>query len=136
MLDSKRVIAEVAVKHGIRLDSDDPALCLITINELVLQSVIEKAVENVRTVHKDFEFAAEQLQTRAGTLLAQQMSKAIAGARSELANNVDSATAQALEKLGRLHQFQRRFAVHWIIVGILAALVTFAGGILLGLTFR
>jgi CHASE3 domain sensor protein len=136
MIDTKRLIAEVAAKHNIRLDSSDPALCLITLNELVLENLVEKIVENVRTANKDFEQAAEQLQTRAGTFLAQQISVAVAAARTELGNNVDQATAQALEKLGKLHQFHARFAVHWIVAGVMAALVTFAGGILLGMTFR
>ena len=136
MMDTKRLIAEVAAKHGICLDSNDPAFCLITLNELVLEDVVERAVECVRTANKDFEQAAEELQARAGTFLAQQMSRAIAAARAELANNMDQATAQALEKLGKLHQFHRRFAVHWIVAGVMAALVTFAGGILLGMTFR
>ncbi len=135
MIDTKRLIAEVAAKHGICLDSNDPALCLITLNELVLENLVEKIVENVRTANKDFEQAAEQLQARAGGLLAQQITRMIAAARSELANNLDEATAQALEKLSKLHQFHARFAVHWIVAGIMAGLVTFAVGILRGMPF-
>jgi Transcriptional activator TraM len=136
MIDTKRLIAEVAAKHGICLTSNDPALCLITLNELVLEDAVAKVLENVHTANKDFEQAAEQLQARAGTFLAQQMSKSIAAARSEFVSNVDQATAQAVERISKWHHLQRRFAFHWMVAGIVAALFIFAGGILLGMTFR
>src|SRR5436309_745204 len=123
MTDTKRLIAEVAARHGICLGSDDPALALITLNELVLDDAIQNAVALVRAANKDFEDASEQLQARAGAFLAQQISRAIATGKSEFAGNVDEATAKALEKLSKLHQFHASFAIHWIVAGILGALV-------------
>lgn len=136
MADTKRLIAEVAVRHGICLASNDPALALVTLNELVLEDAIQNAVEKVRTANKDFEGASERLQERAGSLLAQQINSAVAATRSELALNVDQATAQAIEKLKTLQRFQTKFAFHWTIAGVIAALIIFAAGILLGMTFR
>jgi hypothetical protein len=60
----------------------------------------------------------------------------MAMARSEFATNVDNATAQALEKLSGLNQFHTRFAVHWIVAGILSMFVVFAAGLLLGMMLR
>jgi hypothetical protein len=39
-LDLKRITAEVAVRHGMLVRQDDPAMLLVTMNELVLQQVM------------------------------------------------------------------------------------------------
>ena len=38
-LDLKRITAEVAARHGMLLRPDDPAMLLVTMNEVVLQQV-------------------------------------------------------------------------------------------------
>ena len=38
--DLKRITAEVAARHGMLLRPDDPAMLLVTMNEVVLQQVI------------------------------------------------------------------------------------------------
>ena len=40
VLDFKRIIAEVAARHGMLVRQDDPAMLLVTMNEVVLQQVI------------------------------------------------------------------------------------------------
>ena len=37
MLDTKRLIAEVVARNGIRIDPDDPAFALVTLVQLVLE---------------------------------------------------------------------------------------------------
>src|ERR1700736_6045609 len=39
-LDLKRITAEVAARHGMLVSPDDPAMLLVTMNEVVLQQVI------------------------------------------------------------------------------------------------
>ncbi len=132
MADTKRLIAEVAAKNGIRLDSDDPAFALVTLNELVLEGAALRVVEKIQAANRDFERTAEQLQIRAGSILAKEITGAMAAAKSDFANNVEEASAKAMEKLTRLQQFGQKFAVHWIIAGVLAALILFGLGVLLG----
>ncbi len=40
VLDFKRITAEVAARHGMLVCQDDPAMPLVTMNEVVLQQVI------------------------------------------------------------------------------------------------
>ena len=136
MVDTKHLIAEVAARNGIRLDSDDPAFCLVTLNELVLEGTARRVVENLQAVSRDFERTAEQIQVRAGSMLAREIRGAMADARSEFVDNVDDASARSMEKLTRLHQFHRKFAIHWIVVGVIAALALFGLGVLLGTRLR
>jgi len=39
VLDLKRITAEVAARHGMLVRQDDPAMLLVTMNEVVLQQV-------------------------------------------------------------------------------------------------
>src|SRR5260370_28116255 len=50
VLDFKRIIAEVAARHGMLVSQDDPAMLLVTMNEVVLQQVftnIEARTEGI-----------------------------------------------------------------------------------------
>jgi hypothetical protein len=40
LLDLKRITAEVAARHGMLVRQDDPAMLLVTMNEVVLQQVV------------------------------------------------------------------------------------------------
>ena len=42
VLDFKRITAEVAARHGMLVSQDDPAMLLVTMNEVVLQQVFGK----------------------------------------------------------------------------------------------
>src|SRR2546422_6365724 len=50
VLDFKRITAEVAARHGMLVGQDDPAMLLVTMNEVVLQQVfgnIEARTEEI-----------------------------------------------------------------------------------------
>ena len=50
VLDLQRITAEVAARHGMLVRQDDPAMLLVTMNEVVLQQVlgsIETRVEEI-----------------------------------------------------------------------------------------
>ena len=57
MPDVKRLIAEVAARNGIRIDPEDPAFCLVTLNQLVLEEAADKFVEEIRTATGEFQSA-------------------------------------------------------------------------------
>ena len=40
MPDIQRLIAEVSARHRIRVEPDDPALALVTLNQLVLEESV------------------------------------------------------------------------------------------------
>lgn len=76
-MDTKRIIGEVAARHGVRLDEDDPALVLVTISELMLREAREEFVESVRQATAEFVEAADQVQKRAGAEFARQVQDAV-----------------------------------------------------------
>ena len=66
-IDTDRLLTEALKKHGIRLDPDDPAVVLVTLNRLVLEDVAESVAADIRTVTKEFEAAAGRLQGKVGS---------------------------------------------------------------------
>jgi hypothetical protein len=43
MMDTKKLTSEVAARHGLLIRDDDPAMALVTMSEIVLQQVLERA---------------------------------------------------------------------------------------------
>ncbi len=70
-MDLNRVIGEVAARHGVRLDPDDPALVLVTVTELMLQQAQEEFLATARRATAEFVEAAGRAQEQAGAALAE-----------------------------------------------------------------
>ena len=66
-IDTERLLTEVLRKHGIRLDPDDPAVVLITLNRLVLEDVAKSVAADIGKVTREFEAAAGRLQGKVGS---------------------------------------------------------------------
>ena len=66
-IDTERLLAEALRKHGIRLDPDDPAVVLVTLNRLVLEDVAESVAANIGKATKEFEAAVGRLQGKVGS---------------------------------------------------------------------
>jgi hypothetical protein len=67
VIDTDRLLAEAMKKHGIRLDPDDPAVVLVTLNRLVLEDVAESVAADIGRATKEFEAAAGRLQGKVGS---------------------------------------------------------------------
>ena len=50
MIDQRQLIGQVAAKNGIRLEPDDPAFALVTLNEAVLQDASAALTQEIRQV--------------------------------------------------------------------------------------
>ena len=113
-MDRKRVIGEVAARHGVRLEEDDPAFLLVTIAEIALRDAQAEFVEAVRKSITEQEAAGERIQSRLGEALGELM-------RSH-ACNAGSQKGQSLQKAAR----------NAVAVGAVAGFVLFIAGILVG----
>jgi hypothetical protein len=72
-IDLKRLAAEVSAQHGIRMDPDDPMMAVVTLNRLVFEQAVGQVLEGIKTSVRDFETAADKVQIRAGSALAQEV---------------------------------------------------------------
>lgn len=134
-IDLKRLAAEVSVRHGIRIDPDDPMLAVVTLNRLVFEHAVAQVLERMQSSVRDFESATEKVQIRAGAILAQEVRNCGAAFRQQC--------DQALEGTSRSGSATRtlkrgEIVLNWnASLGVITlALVLFAVGIWVGRTFR
>ena len=123
MLDAKHLISEVAARNGIRIDEDDPAFCLVTLNQVILEDVTAKVVGEVRSATRDFESAVESVHKRAGVVVAEQLKGCLDAYRRLTVQ--ESALS-----------FARSDRIRWCAVGLFSGLLIFVAGVLAGMLFR
>jgi hypothetical protein len=79
-IDVERLLAEVLTKHGIRLDAHDPALVLVTLNRLVLEDAVACVAADIRKATREYEEAANRVQSRLGAAIATRLKAGARGA--------------------------------------------------------
>lgn len=72
-IDVERLLAEALAKHGIRLDPHDPAIVLVTLNRLVLEDAVECFAADIRKATREYEEAANRVQSRLGAAIATRL---------------------------------------------------------------
>ena len=134
MIDQKQLIGQVAAKNGIRLEPDDPAFALLTLNEAVLQDASAALTQDIQQVLNSFTESLAKTEQRAGKALAQDVKTAAAELRRELNADVEKASLKANELVMKVSAANTRPAsVKWAAVGSLAALLLFLCGVVVGL---
>src|SRR3954454_14052065 len=97
MIDQQQLIGKVAAKNGIRLEPDDPAFALVTLNEAVLQDASATLTQEIREVLTSFTESLSKTENRAGKTLAQEVRTAAAELRRELNDDIEAASRKANE---------------------------------------
>ena len=72
-INVQRLIAEVAARHKLLLNPDDPALALVTMNQLILDASLEAVHEQIRVTITEFHASIQKAEKRAGSMLAQSV---------------------------------------------------------------
>lgn len=133
----KRLVAEVSVLHGIRIDLDDPIMAVVTLNRLMIERAIVDAASLIGGATHELNSAVERVQIRAGSVVAQEVREAVASIRSELQKDIENARLDARELINELHQ-TRPPSRRWrgVALGLLAGAALFATGVFIGLFMR
>ena len=128
MLDVQRLIGEVAAKNGIRLEPNDPAFALVTLNQLVLEETAAQMTGNVASILTHFSGSLNQTERRAGVILAQDLKSAITEMRNHLAVETPSQSRKMVAPSGLSKAVEYR----WAAIGLIAAMLIFGIGIAVG----
>ena len=135
MIDQKRLIGEVAAKNGIRLEPDDPAFALVTLNEIVLQDTVAALTHEIRSSLHSFAESLAKTENRAGKVLAHDVKVAAAELRRELNSDIENASLKAHELVNKVSAVNSRpVMMKWLATGSLAALLLFLCGVIVGRT--
>lgn len=74
-MDINRLMAEAIARHGVKLDMNDPAMVIVTLNRLMLEDAVHEVADEIRMAAKDFEAAGERLQKGIGIALAREVAR-------------------------------------------------------------
>ena len=134
MIDQRQLIGQVAAKNGIRLEPDDPAFALVTLNEAVLQDASAALTQEIRQALNSFAESLAKTEHRAGKALAQDVKTAAAELRRELNADIERASLKANDLVRQVSAANARPAiVKWMALGAMAALLLFLCGVFVGL---
>jgi ElaB/YqjD/DUF883 family membrane-anchored ribosome-binding protein len=132
-LDLKRITAEVAVRHGMLVSPDDPAMLLVTMNELVLEQVIGNIEAHMEDVVASIEASVCSAQHEAMGSIEEEARKAGSAVREEIQRDIEVGRLHARELIVEINRAYSRSAVRrWVAVGIAAASGLLILGVSLG----
>ena len=122
VLDLKRITAEVASRHGMLVRQDDPAMLLVTMNEVVLQQVVGSIEARTEEIVAGMEAGLRSAQREALGSIEKEARKAGIAVREEIQKDVDAGRLHARELIVELNRANSRSAVRrWVAVGMIAA---------------
>jgi hypothetical protein len=126
-IETKELLSEIAKRHGFRLDSDDPAIAIVSLNQLVLEKSMQELCDRVGTAIGNIESTAKKAETRAVAYIAQEVKQCVSTIRAELQKDIDAARLKARETLEELNSAHREEAMEkWVTVGIIGAVILIA----------
>jgi len=132
-IDVQRLIAEVVARHNLFLKPDDPAIALVTMNQLILDATIEAVNEQIRVTIAEFQASIQKAEKRAGTMLAQSVKESAVQVRQGLQGDIHVAGLKAREIVHLVNEAHRRPAlIRWSALGLVAGVLLFGGGFWLG----
>jgi hypothetical protein len=136
VLDLKRITAEVAARHGMLVSQDDPAMLLVTMNELVLQQVFGSIEARTEEIVAGIEAGLRSAQHEAQGNIEKEARKAGIAVREEIQKDIDAGRLHARELIVELNRAYSRSAVRrWVAAGVIAASGFLLLGIGLGVLF-
>ena len=132
-IDIQRLIAEVAARHNLFLKASDPAIALVTMNQLVLDAAVDAVNQQVRVTIAEFQASMQKAETRAGSMLAQTVKESAFQMQQGLQSDIHVAGLKAREIVHLVNEAHRRPAlIRWAALGLVAGVVLFGGGFWLG----
>ena len=136
-IDVKRLAAEVSAQHGIRLDSDDPIMAVVTLNQLVFEQSVTAVVDRVASAVRELEQAADKVQARAGIVLAQEVRDCVECLRREMLKDREAASTSRPSISAALADMLSIAAVRkWIAAGLVFGAGLFSAGVWIGACLR
>src|SRR6266566_412093 len=133
VLDLKRITTEVAARHGMLVRQDDPAMLLVTMNEVVLQQVFGRIEARTEEIVAGMEAGLRSAQHQAMGSIEKEARKAGIAVREEIQKDVDAGRLHARELIVELNRAYSRSAVRrWVAVGVIAASSLLVLGVGLG----
>src|ERR1700736_1315087 len=122
VLDFKRITAEVAARHGMLVSQDDPAMLLVTMNEVVLQQVFGKIEARTEEIVVSLEAGFRSAQREELGSVEMDVREDGIAHLEEIQKDIDAVRLHARELIVELNRAYTRSAIRrWVAIGVVAA---------------
>ena len=133
MLDTQKLIAEIAARHHVRVDPDDPVFVVVTVNQRVMEDTVREMLKVMEATLARFDASVERAENRAGRVLAQAVKESGDGIRRVVHEDIGAASVKANELVRAIHNAHSVRALGlWAGVTLLCTTVLCAGSFWLG----
>jgi hypothetical protein len=132
-LDITTLITELGRRYDIRLDHRDPAIAIVAMNRLILETATEELTESFARRVAQFEAAMQKIEQRVAKILAEELAQAAARMRAELQNDIEAAGAKAAHFIYLVDRAHKRpMKIMWMTAGLLSAIAILCFGVFAG----
>jgi hypothetical protein len=132
-IDVRGIIGEVAARHGVRLDSDDPLLVALTANGIVLEHLAQRMIADIRLSTSLLQKAALESPAAANALLMDVAIQAADSVRRAVEADIAGAGLKARAIVDAVHRANSRQTKYkWLALGLAGALIHFLLGVWAG----
>ncbi len=129
-LDVRRMIGDLAQKHGVLLEEGDPLFVALEAHALVLQDLAERLMGEVEYTTSRFKTAVPD---QVDAAMKASLESAAQAVRRGIESDIASASLKARALVDAVHRSQSRRAMWmWIAVGLIAGALLFGGGFMVG----
>jgi hypothetical protein len=133
MLDTQKLIAEIAERHHVRVEPDDPVFVVVTVNQRVMEDTVREMLKVMEATLARFDASIERAENRAGRMLAQSVKESGDGIRRLVQEDIGAASIKAVELVRAINRAHGERALRfWAGVTLLCAIVLCAGSFWLG----
>ena len=128
--DVRRVIAEVARKHSVLLEEGDPLFVALEAHGIVLQELTDRLIGQIDEASMYLKTAVP---TQVDAVMKASLETAAKAVRQGIDADIEGASLKARAIVDLVHRAQSRGAMWmWVAVGLLAAVLLFLAGIVVG----
>ena len=132
-IDVKKIVGEVAAKHGVLVEEDDPLMVALTANGVLLNAMAQEMLDELRNVSAHLENVSVNLPGEASAALKDAAEHAASSVRRGLELHIEGAGLKARAIVDAVYRAQSCGAMWmWITVGLLVGTVLFAAGVVVG----
>jgi hypothetical protein len=133
VLDTEAIAAAVRHKHGVNLTPDDPAFLLVTINQLVLEGVLEEFDCRISQIIGQAHQEMDEMRTHAAAELGKSVRTSALAIRRELQADIEAAKLEAQKLVIDIKQaYSQANNRRWVSVGVVTGFLSVVLGILIG----
>ena len=133
MLDTQKLIAEIAERHNVRVEPDDPVFIVVTVNQRVMEDTVREMLKVMEATLARFDASVERAENRAGRILAESVKESGEGIRRVVHEDIGAASLKASELVREIHRAHGERALRiWAGVALLCATVLCVGCFWLG----